>query len=173
MSTQFDSTVRRCYPMPFVATRPMMLFALIIVLLIRALPSQAQQPAAPSAAVVEAEDFKPQSTPDPVGWKVVFNGQGNYMVDTIGFNHISGERLLSTDAHVTDAQATTITILEAGDYRVWSRFEQPTNTENRFRVEIRQVCAPRQLSNEALSGVVSSYSLLRLSRLTLTSIVIC
>ncbi len=41
------------------------------------------------AVAVEAEDFQIES-----GWKVVQNGDGNYMVDIIGFNHISGERLL-------------------------------------------------------------------------------
>jgi len=85
--------------------------------------------------VVEAEDFKPQGP----GWKMVMNGQGNYMVDIIGFQHISGERVLSGEASAKDAKAVaTIHVTEAGDYRVWSRFEQPTGTENRFRVEVRQ-----------------------------------
>ncbi|HVF11402.1 MAG TPA: hypothetical protein VNA16_11390, partial [Abditibacteriaceae bacterium] len=111
----------------------------LLALLYAALPSYAQAPAPtpiPAAVVVEAEDFKPQSNS---GWKTIFNGQGNYMVDIIGFNHISGERVLSAAARSKNAQATaTVTIPETGSYRVWSRFEQPTNTENRFRVEIRQ-----------------------------------
>lgn len=85
--------------------------------------------------VVEAEDFKPQGD----GWKVIQSGQGNYMVDNIGFNHISGERVLSAPAKVKDAKAVaTVQIPKAGEYRVWSRYETPTGTEERFKVEIRQ-----------------------------------
>lgn len=85
--------------------------------------------------VIEAEDFKPQGP----GWKIVLNGQGNYMVDIIGFQHISGERLLSANAKLTNATAVaTVQIPEAGDYRVWARYETPTQCEQRFRVEIRQ-----------------------------------
>jgi len=95
----------------------------------------AQTSAPPAGVVIEAEDFKPKGA----GWKVVMNGQGNYMVDIIGFNHISGERVLSGDAKAKDAKAiATVQIPEAGDYRVWSRCEAPTGTEERFRVEIRQ-----------------------------------
>lgn len=96
-------------------------------------------PATPAAVVVEAEDFRPQNSAGAPGWKVVFNGQGNYMADIIGFNHISGERLLSGDALAKNARAVaSVSIPEGGTYRVWSRFEQPTGTENRFRVEVRQ-----------------------------------
>ncbi len=85
--------------------------------------------------VIEAEDFRPLGP----GWKMVMNGQGNYMVDIIGFNHISGERVLSVDAKLTNATAVaTVQIPDAGDYRVWSRYEAPTGTEERFRVEIQQ-----------------------------------
>ena len=45
------------------------------------------------AVAVEAEDFTVES-----GWRVVKNGAGNYMVDIIGFQHLSGERLLSLDS---------------------------------------------------------------------------
>jgi hypothetical protein len=96
----------------------------------------AEPPPPPLPGVmVEAEFFQPQGE----GWRVVMNGQGNYMVDIIGFQHISGERLLSADARAADARATaTVTIPEAGDYRLWARFETPTGTEERFRVEVRQ-----------------------------------
>ena len=88
------------------------------------------------AVVVEAEDFKPQ---DASGWKTVFNGQGNYMVDIIGFQHISGERVLSAPANSKNARAVAqVQIPQNGAYRLWARFEQPTNVENRFRVEVRQ-----------------------------------
>ncbi len=92
-------------------------------------------PPPPPGVVIEGEDFKPQGD----GWKVVMNGHGNYMVDIIGFNHISGERVLSAEAHSKDVKAVaTIQIPETGEYRVWSRFETPTGTEEQFRVEIRQ-----------------------------------
>jgi hypothetical protein len=115
------------------------LFAKFLILLtVQLLPLavlQAQQPAPTAGVVVEGEDFKSQGD----GWKTVFNGQGNYMVDIIGFSHISGERVLSGDAHSKGAKAVaTVQIPEAGDYRVWSRFEQPTGTENRFEVIIQQ-----------------------------------
>jgi len=98
-------------------------------------PSFAQTSRPPAGVVIEAEDFKPQGS----GWKVVVYGQGNYMVDNIGFNHISGERVLSADAKAKDAKAVAmIQIPETGDLRVWSRYEAPTECEQRFRVEIRQ-----------------------------------
>ncbi len=99
------------------------------------LTALAQTSAPPAGVVIEAEDFKPQGA----GWKVVLNDHGNYMTDIIGFQHISGERVLSADAKANDAKAVaTVQIPEAGDYRVWSRYEAPTGTEEQFRVEIRQ-----------------------------------
>lgn len=65
-----------------------------------AVRAQTPPPSAPSAVVIEAEDFAPGQ-----GWKVVQNGRGNYMVDAIGFTHISGERLLSAPANAQDARA--------------------------------------------------------------------
>ena len=52
------------------------------------------------AVAVEAEDFHVES-----GWKVVQDGDGNYMVDIVGFNHISGERLLCVDGKSDNASA--------------------------------------------------------------------
>ena len=52
------------------------------------------------AVAAEAEDFRVES-----GWKVIRNGQGNYMVDIVGFNHISGERLLGVDEKDATAEA--------------------------------------------------------------------
>ncbi len=61
------------------------------------------------------------------------------MVDMIGFQHISGERVLSALANAKNAVAVKdVSIPAAGIYRVWSRFEQPTGTNNAFRVEIKQ-----------------------------------
>lgn len=94
-----------------------------------------ETPPPPRGVAIEAEDFKPVGE----GWRVIKNGEGNYMVDMVGFNHISGERVLSAPAKAKDAKAVaTVMIPEDGDYRVWSRYETPTGTEERFRVEIRQ-----------------------------------
>src|ERR1700676_3022956 len=88
---------------------------------------------APGVAL-EAEDFRVES-----GWKVVKNGDGNYMVDVVGFNHISGERLLCVDGQNDDASAfMDFTVPETGKYRLWARYEYPGFCEARFRVVVRQ-----------------------------------
>src|ERR1700751_3183458 len=80
------------------------------------------------ALALEAEDFQVQS-----GWKVVQNGHGNYMVDAIGFNHISGERLLCVDGKDDTASAfLDVTLPEAGKYKLWARYEYPAFCEARF-----------------------------------------
>lgn len=98
-------------------------------------PVQGQQAfqLAPAVAV-EAEDFTIES-----GWKVIQNGRGNYMVDIVGFNHISGERLLGLDAKDDKASAfLDVTVPERGAYRLWVRYEYPPFCETRFRVVVRQ-----------------------------------
>jgi hypothetical protein len=86
------------------------------------------------AVAVEAEDFTIES-----GWKVVRNGHGNYMVDIIGYNHVSGERLLGLDSKNANASAyMDVTIPESGAYRLWVRYEYPPFCETRFRVVIQQ-----------------------------------
>ncbi len=110
--------------------------ALLLSVLALALPPAAAQPAfklAPAIAI-EAEDFTVES-----GWKVVQNGHGNYMVDVIGFNHVSGERLLCIDAKNDTASAyADITVPETGKYRLWVRYEYPPFCETRFRVVAQQ-----------------------------------
>jgi hypothetical protein len=99
------------------------------------LPAPAQPPfkLAPALAL-EAEDFKIES-----GWKVVRNGHGNYMVDIIGFCHVSGERLLGIDSKDDSARAyLDVTVPEAGAYRLWARYEYPPFCETRFRVQVIQ-----------------------------------
>jgi len=87
----------------------------------------------PSVAI-EAEDFTVEK-----GWKVIEFGKGNYMVDIIGFNHTSGERVLGVDAKDTTAVANKdITVPVDGDYRLWVRYEYPPFTETRFHVAIAQ-----------------------------------
>ena len=86
------------------------------------------------AVALEAEDFTVEK-----GWKVVKNGEGNYMVDSIGFNHISGERLLGIDAKDQTASAYhDVVIPVAGRYRLWVRYEYPAFCETRFRVAVEQ-----------------------------------
>ncbi len=109
---------------------------LFVSILLFAGRASAQPPAfklAPAVAV-EAEDFQVST-----GWKVVKNGGGNYMVDMIGFNHLSGERLLSLDGKEEKGFAfLDVTIPEAGKYRLWVRYEYPAFCETRFRVTIEQ-----------------------------------
>ncbi|MFQ3651704.1 MAG: hypothetical protein SNJ75_15375, partial [Gemmataceae bacterium] len=96
-------------------------------------PLSAQFQLAP-AVVLEAEDFSVVS-----GWKPVRNGQGNSMVDIIGFSHVSGERLLHLPAQAASGLATRrIRLPEAGDYRLWIRYEYATETDNRFGLQIEQ-----------------------------------
>ena len=86
------------------------------------------------AVALEAEDFTVEK-----GWAVVKNGQGNYMVDIIGFNHISGERLLGLDEKDEAASAyRDIVVPESGAYRLWVRYEYPAFCETRFRVVVEQ-----------------------------------
>src|SRR5262245_13378009 len=86
------------------------------------------------AVAVEAEDFKVEK-----GWRVLKNGDGNYMVDIIGFCHISGERLLAIDEKDETASAfADIAVPVAGDYRLWVRYEYPAFCETRFRVAVEQ-----------------------------------
>ena len=101
-------------------------------LLAGALPAQGFKLA--PAVAVEAEDFTVES-----GWKVIQNGGGNYMVDVIGFNHISGERLLGIDSKNDTASAfTDVMVPVAGKYRLWVRYEYPAFCETRFRVVVEQ-----------------------------------
>jgi len=86
------------------------------------------------AVAMEAEDFTVEQ-----GWKVVKNGQGNYMVDMIGFQHIGGERLLCVDEKDTTASAyKDITVPVAGDFRLWVRYEYPPFTDDRFQAIVMQ-----------------------------------
>lgn len=98
------------------------------------LPSRAQEFTLKPAVAVEAENFTVES-----GWTVVKNGQGNYMVDIVGFQHISGERLLCVDEKNTTASAyKDITVPVDGAYRLWVRYEYPPFTEDRFQVIVQQ-----------------------------------
>jgi hypothetical protein len=109
-------------------------FPAVLCLFLAATPLHAQPFTLAPAVAIEAEDFTIES-----GWKVIRNGQGNYMVDTIGFNHISGECLLGLDAKTETASAYhDVTIPVAGNYRLWIRYEYPAFCEARFRVVVEQ-----------------------------------
>ncbi|MSR30708.1 MAG: hypothetical protein EXR99_04305 [Gemmataceae bacterium] len=96
--------------------------------------AQSPTPGKFPGVLLEAEDFKIQS-----GWKVLTNGQGNYMVDIIGFNHISGERLLSLPAGDEKGLATANARLsENGQYRLWVRYEYPVGSDCSFEVQVVQ-----------------------------------
>ncbi len=113
----------------------LILLALPLGLLVPLLPAQPKPTFTLAPAIaIEAEDFAATD-----GWKVVVNGQGNYMVDTIGFNHLSGERLLSLDAKAKAGKASRpVTIPEDGAYKLWARYEYPAFCECRFRLRIEQ-----------------------------------
>src|SRR3954447_24198039 len=104
----------------------------LLALALAPLPAAAQ--VKPAALAVEAEDFTSAS-----GWKVVKYGEGNGMVDLIGFNHTSGERLLHLGAAEKAGSASKdVTIPTPGDYRLWARYEYATNTSALFRVKVEQ-----------------------------------
>ncbi len=119
------------------ATGPAVLAAVLALAILRTGVADAQSAEAftlAPAVAVEAEDFRIER-----GWKVVRNGEGNYMVDLVGFNHISGERLLSADRRDTTASAyADVQIPEPGNYRLWVRYEYPPFTDARFRVVVEQ-----------------------------------
>ncbi len=85
-----------------------------------------------NSLAIEAEQFTHKGP-----WQVLANGQGNLMVDIIGFNHISGEKLLSLPADSQGTAETPITISKEGNYRWWVRYEDPAFCDASFEVEIR------------------------------------
>jgi hypothetical protein len=108
--------------------------ALALALAAAASPAPAQAFKLAPAVAVEAEDFTVES-----GWEVVRCGRGNYMVDAVGFNHVSGERLLGLDAKDDTASAfADVVVPAAGKYRLWVRYEYPAFCETRFRVVVEQ-----------------------------------
>lgn len=86
---------------------------------------------------IEAEHFLTKGA-----WKTVANGNGNLMVDVVGFNHISGEKLLCLPPHVQGTAETPITIPEAGSYKLWVRYEYPVFCDVSFTIEIQQDGVP-------------------------------
>ncbi len=85
------------------------------------------------AVAAEAEDFKIDS-----GWKVLKTGEGNYMVDIIGFCHLSGERLLHLPADKAGKAHLDIDVPEDGTYRLWVRYEYPPFCDTTFQASVEQ-----------------------------------
>ncbi|MCC6174606.1 MAG: hypothetical protein IT305_04805 [Chloroflexi bacterium] len=80
----------------------------------------------PVRFLLEAEDFVPEPAPAGHGWQPIRVGQGNYMVDSIGASHVSGEMLLHAPPGAFGARAMLDReIPQAGRYRVWARYEYP------------------------------------------------
>jgi len=85
--------------------------------------------------VLEAENFHPLGP----GWRPIKDGDGNYMVDSIGASHISGNMLLSAPVSSVNAKAVVATeIPVAGDYKIWARYEAPLYYNCLFDVSVEQ-----------------------------------
>ena len=81
--------------------------------------------------LLEAEDFVPAGavpgTNPRQGWRPIAVGQGNYMVDSIGASHVSGESLLFARAEDIGARAILDgSVPKAGQYRLLARYEYPS-----------------------------------------------
>ncbi len=98
-------------------------------------PSTSEAP--PKAIAIEAEHFQNKGA-----WKTVANGNGNLMVDVVGFNHISGEKLLCLPSDAQGKAETPITIPAAGNYKLWVRYEYPVFCDASFVIEIHQEGMP-------------------------------
>jgi hypothetical protein len=111
----------------------------------RPIPTPARKEAAPTVApatpvpeaggdiriLLEAEDFTPAGaapgTTPSQGWRPITVGQGNYMVDSIGASHVSGETLLFAPADAVGARAfLDASVPKAGQYRLLARYEYPS-----------------------------------------------
>lgn len=87
----------------------------------------------PKSVAIEAEHFQSKGQ-----WKPVAIGQGNCMVDVVGFNHISGEKLLCLPPEANGTAETSINIPAAGNYKLWVRYEYPVFCDASFAIEIQQ-----------------------------------
>lgn len=90
--------------------------------------------------VAEGEQFKPQRAEraSSKGWRVVHQEE-SYATQTFGAMWVTHGGLLGAAADVTDAVATqTVRIPEAGDYRVWSKYQSPPYYNFLHRIEVWQ-----------------------------------
>jgi hypothetical protein len=93
--------------------------------------------------LLEAEDFHPMNGGfiflSNQGWVPIKDAHGNYMVDTIGASHFSGEMLLQAKANVSGAKAYKMcNIPETGAYKIWARYEDPLHYNVLFQISIIQ-----------------------------------
>ncbi len=111
-------------------------FALIPVALITVPFVSAQAPKVPAAVhdlLLEAEEFQVVKGP----WKVIGLGE-NYYAATLSNVFISRQKLLSAPEQCDAAEAVRTTNIPAdGKYRVWTRYECPSNwaIEHTLRIE--------------------------------------
>ena len=86
--------------------------------------------------LLEAEDFTPQGP----GWSPIGVGQGNYMVDSIGASHVSGEALLHAPADAEGALASLDSVVpRTARYKLWARYEYPFRDYHvRFALAVEQ-----------------------------------
>src|SRR3954468_5627614 len=107
-------------------------------------PTPTPEPGSTSRILLEAEDFVPDGaapgTSPSQGWRPIKVGQGNYMVDSIGASHVSGEALLYAPADAVGARAILdSTVPRAGQYRLLARYEYPARECHvRFAVGVEQ-----------------------------------
>ena len=108
-------------------------------------PSPVPEAGGPVARILlEAEDFVPAGaapgTNPGQGWRPIGVGQGNYMVDSIGASHVSGESLLFARAEDVGARAYLDTsVPKAGQYRLLARYEYPARELHaRIAVSVEQ-----------------------------------
>jgi hypothetical protein len=99
-------------------------------------PTPSPEPNSVGRLLLEAEDF----TPDGPGWRAIKVGQGNYMVDSIGASHVSGESLLHAPADAVGAKASlNSTVARAGQHRLLACYEHPAHTHHtRVTVTVEQ-----------------------------------
>ncbi|MFN8635992.1 MAG: beta-galactosidase trimerization domain-containing protein [Chloroflexota bacterium] len=116
-------------------------------------PTPAPPPPTPDTGgvtriLLEAEDFVPDGavpgTSPREGWRAIRVGQGNYMVDSIGASHVSGERFLYAPADCVGARATLETsIPKPGPYRLLARYEYPFREYHaRMAITVEQAGRP-------------------------------
>jgi hypothetical protein len=104
------------------------------VLTLSAARAQAPRPAPVHELLLEAEEF--QVTKGP--WRVIGLGE-NYYAATLANTIISRRKLLSAPEQCEAAEATRLPdIPETGPYRLWTRYECPSNFAVEHTVRIEQ-----------------------------------
>ena len=95
---------------------------------------------AQTVVVAEGEHFQPQPAKqnDAHGWQVLHQDD-SYATQTFGAMWVTHGGLLGARADVADAVATSkVNIPEAGEYRVWSKYQSPPYFNYLHRIEVWQ-----------------------------------